>query len=235
MVIFDKLPVKLVLQCFYLPLAAVALLFITKHAVVLAALPAITGQCCGVVLSAGAVIIAKSFSNGKRASAFLCTDCAFTAAGAIFPAITAYMLIAGMSWQSGLAVVLVPVLIVLVVSFTLTFPETRAVKTTDKCVADGAAKAPVKSERFLNSRVVTAGLALCLYLLGQQSFLTWAPTYLGCTNGAELEENCAVVSNYWGPSVFGLLVAAVEVNKIAPRKELIVVSGLGAAITGCSL
>lgn len=42
-------------------------------------------------------------------------------------------------------------------------------------------------------------------------------------------------SNYWGPSVFGLLVAAVEVNKIAPRKELIVVSGLGAAITGCSL
>lgn len=231
MVIFEHLQIKRIYQFFYLPmLIAVGLMFVTQNEIVAACLLFVIGLSCGVGLSAGAVIIAKTFDGGHRASAFLGTDCAFSAAGAIFPGLTTYLIAQNLSWQNGLLMVMIPVLLVLVITLIATYPETRVVKEQVSSESVGPQSAPQKV-KILSPRVLIAGLAVGLYLLSQQSFLTWAPTYLQDFFNLSPEDAGEVLKRYWSLSVVGLICAAVVVNKISVRKVLLTVCTLGTLIT----
>ncbi|WP_228728887.1 MFS transporter [Klebsiella grimontii] len=75
------------------------------------------------------------------------------------------------------------------------------------------------------------GLALCLYLFAQNTFLTWGPSYLTEAFGLTPEKAGGVVSNYWGPSVLGLITASLLVNKIPARVMLLSVIAFAIALS----
>lgn len=220
MVIFDRLPIYRVLQLVYVPLIMAMFILVSTSNVMLAStMLVIIGVGCGIGLSAGAVIISKSFDAEKRASAFLATDCAFSASGAIFPALTSAVIAAGISWQYGFSSVTIAAVVILLSTFFLTFPSVASVK--------GQKETNVV---IWTPRVFIFGAALCVYLITQNTFLAWGPTYLIETFGTPVSEAGAAVGNYWGPSVFGLITAAILVNKIPPRILLVAVTLIAVGI-----
>ncbi|MGS0674085.1 MFS transporter TsgA [Shewanella sp. 125m-1] len=219
MIIFGRLSISAVLRIFYIPLIIAMFVFVsTSNAMLASAMLVIIGLGCGVGLSAGAIVISKTFDAGQRASAFLGTDCAFSASGAIFPALTTAVIAAGVSWQFGFSAVTIAGIAVLASTFFLTFPNIDQ-------------KAEQKDNVVIwTPRVFIFGAALCVYLITQNTFLAWGPTYLIDVFGTPANEAGVVVGNYWGPSVFGLILAAVLVTKIPPRALLVTVTLIAVVI-----
>ena len=87
---FNVLSIRRVLLLAYLTLfAGVALLGLTRALPAGALAIGLCGFGAGVGLSAGAVIIAKTYVLRSRAVAFLGTDCTFSLSGYVFPAFAA--------------------------------------------------------------------------------------------------------------------------------------------------
>lgn len=175
----------------------------------------ILGACCGIGLSGGAVIISKIFNEEKRASAFIATDCAFSAAGFIFPTMATILIAKNIEWTSSYGIMGIIVAFVLISTFIFKYPEENTQQKNSVVENDG------NKESIISIRVLLMGLSLCLYLFAQSTFLTWAPNYLQVNFGLTPAEAGSVVGNYWGPSVFGLITAAILVNKISARYMLI--------------
>jgi TsgA-like MFS transporter len=56
-----------------------------------------------------------------------------------------------------------------------------------------------------------------LYLCGQGAFLIWAPQELQTAFGLPALQASPVVGAFWGPSIFGLIAAALLVTRVPPR------------------
>ncbi len=168
----------------------------------------------GLGLSAGAVIISKTFAANRRAVAFLATDCAFSIAGFVFPVIAGVAIARGYRWSSGYLAAGAIAMLMLAGMRWITFPRVlpdRAVKRS----------APPTLQRGAMSRIALYGVGLALYLCGQSVFLLWAPSYLHVVFGVPALQAGGVVSSFWGPSVFGLIVAALLTARIQPRRVLV--------------
>ncbi|MDT0596159.1 MFS transporter TsgA [Glaciecola petra] len=170
----------------------------------------ILGICCGCGLSGGAVIISKSYNAAKRASAFIATDCSFSAAGYIFPTIAIFMLAQNMAWTWSYAAVGIIALCLFLMLFLVRFPETEATQ-------ENSARVVEQLKHILTLRVILMGMGVCAYLIAQTTFLSWAPNYLELTFALASEKAASVVSNYWGLSIFGLLSSALLIHVIRPR------------------
>ena len=182
----------------------------------------IAGVGSGVGLSAGAVIISRTYAQRRRAMAFLGTDCAFSIAGFVFPSLAALTLARGFPWQTAYVATAAVAATILVAAQRIRFPSAAIEGDADEAAGAKAAS----SGRAL----VCAGLcgaALCAYLIGQGSFLLWAPTALERAGVAAARAG-TVVGTFWGPSIFGLLTAAVAVTRVPPRVLLV---GAGAVAT----
>jgi MFS transporter, TsgA protein len=179
------------------------------------------GVGCGIGLAGGAVIISKIFNEQKRASAFLATDCSFSFAGYLFPTAAALLLTANLLWTSSYALVGVLAIIIIFACYRLQFPndERAPVQTLD---SDEIQLPTIPN--IWTARVFIMALALCIYLMSQTTFLTWAPSYLEQTFGLGSSQAANAVGNYWGPSIFGLLSITLLVNKIPVRPLLLTVS-----------
>ncbi len=231
MVAYSKFTIRKVLRINYLLFLLILLLiiFFNFHSAWMVSLYLlIIGACCGIGLSGGAVIISKIFNEEKRASAFIATDCAFSAAGFIFPSIATFLIARGVSWTGGYAVVGVIVLLVFLSTFIFKYPEESSAEQARQ-IQTPALYANFKN--IINIRVILAGIGLGLYLLAQTTFLTWAPNYLQEVFLLSSEESSLAVSNYWGPSVFGLITAAILVNKFSARYMLIIILLIAILIT----
>jgi len=183
----------------------------------------IAGVGSGIGLSAGAVIISRIYARRRRAMAFLGTDCAFSVAGFVFPSLAALTLARGFPWQTAYVATAAVAASILVAAQRIRFPA---------AAIEGVAGEAVGTKETYSARaLVRAGLcgaALCAYLVGQGAFLLWAPTAL---EGAGVPPARAgtIVGTFWGPSIFGLLTAAVAVTRVAPRALLV---GAGAVAAG---
>jgi TsgA-like MFS transporter len=183
----------------------------------------IAGVGSGVGLSAGAVIISRIYAQRRRAMAFLGTDCAFSIAGFVFPSLAALTLAHGLPWQTVYVAAAAVSAIVLVAAQRIRFPAAA--------IATLAREAVGAKSTYSVRALVCAGLcgaALCAYLVGQGAFLLWAPTALEGA-GVPAARAGTVVGTFWGPSIFGLITAAVAVTRIAPR-VLLVGAGVVATI-----
>lgn len=175
------------------------------------------GTCCGVGLSGGAVVLSAIFRNEHhRASAFLATDCSFSFAGFIFPSAAALIIAAQFSWSFSYAVVGVLAICIFILSFVLKFPDTKAPPELAK-------NSPLV---WISPRVFLMALGLCIYLISQTTFLTWAPQYLEQTFLIESQKAAGVIGNYWGMSIFGLIVATLLVAKLPTRIFLLSVCSI---------
>jgi TsgA-like MFS transporter len=213
MVIFEVVPIRGVLALAYATLfAGVALLFAT-HDLRLGALA--IGMCgfgAGVGLSTGAVIIAKCYAQRLRAIAFLGTDCTFSLAGYVFPALAASAIAAGWAWQSGYVAVAAFAALLLLTAVFITFPAVgRAARRTEERVL----RAPLDGASTVGVALFAFGLAA--YLCGQGAFLIWAPNELTTAFGMRPLDAAGIIGQFWGPSIFGLLTAALIVTRVAPR------------------
>jgi TsgA-like MFS transporter len=178
----------------------------------------------GTGLSAGAVILAKLYTDRARAIAFLSTDCAFSATGFVIPVVVGLVIASGKPWYSGYLIVAALAAVVLLACLRITFP------------ARDAAPPGVDAERTarpVGAMVTIAlfALGLATYLTGQTTFTVWAPTVLHEIFGVETVRANAVVSQFFGPSSLGLITAAVVVTRVPPRFVLIFALLMGAAAT----
>lgn len=191
------------------------------------------GVCCGCGLSGGAVIISRIYRAQRRASAFIATDCAFSAAGFIFPTLAGWLLVKELDWTLSYLAVASLAVIILILAATSAFPEPHRSTSTsgNDEPAPERETALMQFKRIFTPRVVCFAIGVCLYLIAQTTFLTWAPNYLMAYFDAQPEVAGQVVSNYWGFSIFGLLTSVVLVNFIPTRIMLLVVSGIAIACT----
>ena len=191
------------------------------------------GVCCGCGLSGGAVIISRIYRAQRRASAFIATDCAFSAAGFIFPTLAGWLLVKELDWTLSYLAVASLAIVILLLAATTAFPDPHQAASTagNDEPAPERETALMQFKRILTPRVVCFAIGVCLYLIAQTTFLTWAPNYLMAYFDAQPEVAGQVVSNYWGFSIFGLLTSVVLVNFIPTRIMLLVVSGIAIACT----
>ena len=191
------------------------------------------GVCCGCGLSGGAVIISRIYRAQRRASAFIATDCAFSAAGFIFPTLAGWLLVKELDWTLSYLAVASLAVIILILAATSAFPEPHRSTSTsgNDEPAPERETALMQFKRIFTPRVVCFAIGVCLYLIAQTTFLTWAPNYLMAYFDAQPEVAGQVVGNYWGFSIFGLLTSVVLVNFIPTRIMLLVVSGIAIACT----
>ena len=191
------------------------------------------GVCCGCGLSGGAVIISRIYRAQRRASAFIATDCAFSAAGFIFPTLAGWLLVKELDWTLSYLAVASLAIVILLLAATTAFPDPHQAASTagNDEPAPERETALMQFKRILTPRVVCFAIGVCLYLIAQTTFLTWAPNYLMAYFDAQPEVAGQVVSNYWGFSIFGLLTSVVLVNFIPTRIMLLVVSAIAIACT----
>ncbi len=223
LVIFNLLSIRATFVAAYVVMFAGVALACTTRSFALASLAiALIGFGGGLGLSAGAVIISKTYAANRRAIAFLATDCAFSLAGFVFPAIAAVSIARGLGWASGYVVVAAVAAIVLVGNSWVRFPSVRRTlgrRSQARSTASNGALA----------RVGLFGTALALYLCGQSVFLIWSPSYLQTVFGLSALDAGKSVSSFWGPSIFGLVVAALVTARIAPRVVLLVAASAAVA------
>jgi TsgA-like MFS transporter len=209
---FNVFTIRQVLFAAYIALfAGVALLGASRALPVGALAIGLCGFGAGAGLSSGAVILAKTFRERSRAVAFLGTDCTFSLSGYVFPAFAASAIAAGWIWQSGYIAVAAIAAVLLVAAVFVRLPATgRAI---------AAANATKRSMPPVSSLIPIAlfALALALYLCGQGAFLIWAPNDLETTFGLTAQQAAPVVGAFWGPSIFGLIVAGLIVTRVPPR------------------
>ena len=191
------------------------------------------GVCCGCGLSGGAVIISRIYRAQRRASAFIATDCAFSAAGFIFPTLAGWLLVKELGWTLSYLAVASLAIFILLLAATSAFPDAQHAASTARCdePAPERETALMQFKRILTPRVVCFAIGVCLYLIAQTTFLTWAPNYLMAYFDAQPEVAGQVVGNYWGFSIVGLLTSVVLVNFIPTRIMLLVVSAIAIAST----
>ena len=92
------------------------------------------------------------------------------------------------------------------------------------------------SARGSRTGVGLFALALALYLCGQGAFLIWAPQDLQTVFGLTALRAAPVVGSFWGPSIFGLVTAALLVTRIPPRWVVIGAGTLTvASLVACTL
>lgn len=242
MYLYTRFAIKwlLVLTYSLLLLLLVSLsVFMPQHYAVVAAIFWLLGVACGCGLSGGAVIISKIYQAQRRASAFIATDCAFSAAGYIFPTLAGWLLAQQYPWQySYLSVGSAALLIIL---FVLLGQCPDAHQPGVKPHTNGQTSTGLESPELysawqefrslINIRVVCMAIAVCLYLVAQTSFLTWAPSYLSSAFSLSADLAGKVVGNYWGASIFGLLLSVVLVNVVPTRTLLLTASMLAIGLT----
>jgi TsgA-like MFS transporter len=212
--------------CMFAGVAAVAL----THALPIACVAVyLIGLGVGTGLSAGAVILAKLYVDRARAVAFLSTDCAFSAAGFVVPALVAAAIAARWPWQSGYVFVAIVAAAACVAIFFIELPHTgRAKRDANVSIAPAAPRSASREER---ATVALFALGIFLYLTGQTTFTIWAPTVLHDLLGVDTLRAGEIVSSFFGPSSLGLVTAAVLVSRIEPRFVLVFALVMGAAST----
>jgi TsgA-like MFS transporter len=230
--IFNAFSIRHVLAFAYLSLFAGVALLAVSHALPAGALAiGLCGFGAGVGLSTGAVIIAKTYALRSRAVAFLGTDCTFSLSGYVFPAFAAASIASGWIWQSGYLAVAAVAAVLLVAAAFVRFPP------TGRTVAAGPASAPRgASSRATRSAIALFALALGLYLCGQGAFLIWAPQNLETRFGLSAALAAPIIGAFWGPSIFGLVTAALLVTRIPPRAVVIgAATATIASLLACTL
>jgi TsgA-like MFS transporter len=227
LVAFDVLSIKRVFTLAYAVLFVGVALIVTAHTFAPAAVGfALAGFGAGIGLSCGAIIITRTYAAHRRAAAFLGTDCAFSVAGFVFPAVASFALGAGASWHTGYLVVAACAALLLVVALVVPLPDAPP--------AIDAVRGPVPVAAGARVRVGLFATGLCLYLCGQSTFLTWAPLALTARFALPATQANAIVGTFWGPSIIGLLTAGVLVSFVAPRAVLACASTIAALCT-CAL
>ena len=214
--VFARVGLRALMISLYALLAASLLTLVMAEGLLAVGLRlGIVGFCCGVGLPAAALVIARSYSDSRRASMLVITDGSFSFAGIVTAWLAVWFIDGGVAWYGAYLFVAVMALAVVALSVFASFPETVDEHTS-----------------LLEARTWPPAAWLCviclgLYTVGQNSILWWLPRYAEDTLGASAEFAGQLVGQYWSGMFAAQLFVAWWVLKIGVRRLLL----LGALTT----
>lgn len=162
------------------------------------------GLSCGVALPAAAIVIARTYQPGHRASMLVITDASFSLSGAICSALAVVYFSLHLHWSSGFSSVAIIALIALCLTAISNYPEVEPHEKTDAIVEVKSWPLPV---------YLCMG-SLFIYLVGQNFILIWLPGYAESLEGVSAEQAGGLISNFWAGMFAGQLLAASILIKI---------------------
>ena len=161
------------------------------------------GLCCGIVLPAAAIVIARSYEPGQRATMLVLTDAAFSLSGALCTTLAIIYFSMDLHWSAGFGTVAIIAMIAIGITTISKYPEVEPEEKTNLIVE--LKKWPVSIYLCMGS--------LFLYLIGQNFILIWIPGYAETLPGVSSEQAGQLVSNYWKGMFIGQLVVVALLTK----------------------
>ena len=204
LIIFDFIKIKhltiIVLGCIVLSIAGIYLLDSFEANRLFLGL---IGVCCGIALPAAAIVIARSYQPGHRATMLVITDASFSLSGALCTTLAIIYLSMDLKWSAGFGTVAVIALIGIVIATISEYPEVEPDE---------------KTNLLLELKNWPLSIYLCmaslfLYLIGQNFILIWIPGYAETIPGVSSEQAGQLVSNYWTGMFVGQLVVVALLTK----------------------
>ena len=181
------------------------------------------GICCGVELSAAAVVIAKIYDEKLRASMLLLTDSFYSIAGVLSTMIAGVFLARQMHWSSAYLLAFVVTFFIAGIAFSSRYPVTGP--------ASKVASDDVVNEGRWPMSVHTVGFSMLLYLVGFVTIYSWVPNYAQTALAAGVDESGTVVSRLFLGMFIGQLIMFFLVLKFSLRALILVYASLATALT----
>jgi len=181
---------------------------------------AVIGICCGVELSAAAVVISKSYGEKLRASMLLLTDSFYSIAGVLSTGIAGYFVARNYHWSSAYSVAAIASIAIAGLAIFSKYPNTKVDRREDS---------QSQSEWSLNVHLV--GVAMLVYLIGFVSIYSWVPNYAQEAFGASIEAGSLAVSRFFLGMIIGQLVMFFLVLKYPLRILIVIYAILATALT----
>jgi len=185
----------------------------------------VIGACCGIELSAGAVVIATVYNERLRASMLLLTDSFYSMAGVVSTSLAGVLLARQFHWSSAYLLAFVVTLGIAVIALVSRYPATGK-HITKKQEPNDARHWPI-GVHFI-------GLAMLVYLVGFVSIYSWVPNYAQDVLGAGVEESSVIVSRMFLGMFIGQLVMFFLVLRF-PLRTLIVIYSIMATLLTVTL
>jgi len=183
---------------------------------------ALIGACCGIELSAAAVVIAKIYSERLRASMLLLTDSFYSMAGVASTLIAGMLLARQFHWSSAYLLAFIVTLGIAIIALTGRYPATGR-RLAEKPPSSGGNYWPVG--------VHLIGLAMLIYLVGFVSIYSWVPNYAQDVLGADVEASGDIVSRMFLGMFIGQLIMFVLVLRLPLRPLIVVYAVMAASLT----
>ncbi len=214
--VFARLGLRVLMITLYALLAASVLtLGMADDLLTLGLRLGLVGFCCGVGLPAAALVIARSYSDSRRASMLVITDGSFSFAGIVTAWLAVWLIDGGFAWYGAYLFVGAVALVVVGLATFSTFPEALDEQSS------------LIEARSWPLAAWLCVLCLGLYTVGQNSILWWLPRYAEDVLGAPPEFAGQLVGQYWSGMFAAQLFVAWWVLKIGVRRLLL----LGAVTT----
>ncbi len=202
-------------------LSIVAMYAIDQFAAFAASL-ALIGICCGLELSAAAVVIAKIYDEKLRASMLLLTDSFYSMAGVVSTSLAGVLLARQFHWSSVYLLAFVVAACIGVIAFGARYPATQTAGRHDRSNAELFAW-PVG--------VHLVGLAMLIYLVGFVSIYSWVPNYAQHVLGLDVEGSSEVVSRMFLGMFIGQLIMFFLVFRFPLRMLIVIYASMATVLT----
>ena len=224
--VFDWLLIKTITLLNGLLIAlAIILIWVTNDYTWLPFLLALIGIGCGTSLTSAAVVITRVFSDGKRASMLLLTDCFYSIGGVASSYIASFFIARSFHWGSAYILALVLVIVIMMIAIVSHYPG-----DSKNLQADQSA---VSKQRWPLAIYICA-VAIFLYLVGLVSLYSWMPNYAQSIMQVPQEKAGQLVSYLF----LGMFLGQVTMFFLAlkfPLSRLIILSSGSAALINFSL
>jgi len=223
MFIFDWLQVKTIIILNSLAVAvAIVLLYVINGYAWLPFSFAIIGISCGINLTAAAVVITRAFSEGRRASMLLLTDCFYSIGAICSSYVAAHLMAEQYHWSSAYAIALLLVASIVIIALISVYPQEPQHQPDGQADLDNSGKWPVS--------VYFCASALFIYMLGMVSLYSWMPNYAQSVLNMPQEKAGQLVSHMFSGMFVSQIIMFFLVLKFPMGRLILLTSGFAALL-----
>lgn len=219
--IFEFIPIRrIVIGGFVLICGAIYAIYASDIFAVFAFCLGLIGACCGIELSAAAVVISKSFGEKLRASMLLLTDSFYSIAGVLSTLLAGIFLARNFHWSSAYLLAVIASVVIAGIAIFSKYPATMPRETDAK-----------REERSWPASVHLVGGAMLIYLVGFVTIYSWVPNYAQASFGLNVEAASQIVSRFFLGMIIGQLIMFFLVLKFSLQKLITIYAVLATLLT----
>ena len=174
----------------------------------------VTGTCCGLGLSAAAVVITETYKEKMRAPMLLLTDSFYSMAAALSTFLAGFLMARQLHFSSAYALAFAIAAAIAILAIFSQYPIG---------VDPDSDRAPQRiniRDRPLSIHMISA--AIFMYLIGFVTVYSWVPNYAQASLGASVEISGLLVSRFFVGLFIGQLITFFIVLKFPVRTILVI-------------